>query len=437
MMMIKSLIGFLLLFMVFFFVKPLFGLERFREIYLEAAYAKEVSLPENGKMHLSRKGIIDMLWMSPGKWRVTGLKKGYVLLRVLDPNGLETHRVMIHVRAKEKKKLPSSSQLEKAFAYSCKEPGILCRRKEGLMEGNTSSILFYLRSYELCHKAPQCRFKVRLDDNGKRAFTSDLKRFVHKDSVLNISLSHKLIIEAPCKDGKKEPIKKAVLELLTHKSTLSLLGFRCQKKEILKTVTLKTKIFYLKEEDIKQLGINTKALLSQKSLQESILAFLTDNKERILSSPTIHLEVGTPFTLEVGGEAHYPARHSEGADQWKPYGIHFSGVTTSNDKESLFLTYQLKLSIPHRASGFQGGKMSGKSRLKLAKPQILGEFEADFLFEENEATIAKALPIIGPFFSHEKVVKSRSRMYLWVMARKLVAKGDSLLDAAFLEQAAK
>lgn len=397
---------------------------RFLDLTLTQGQAKSLRLPQEGQIHLSRKGTIDILWLEPGKWRLTGLKKGTVLLRVTQASGQEIRRVMITVKAPKKAQYLSSSPFQKLLAFTCKTPGIRCRRSDGLISGHTESWSFYLKTQALCKKAPPCRFEASLGLAGKQALLKDLKTYIHHDTRLSISSNGKLMAHLPCTQ-KDRPKYLAHIERLTETSEKkSGIGITCN-NDNLKTVTLKTKVFYLKEDDLRQLGLDIRH--AGPTPLSKISAFIESHEERIISSPEIELVIGKEFAIKAGGEVHYPSRSDNTDDLWKAFGVMLSGSTTSVGSKAIEISYTLQLKLPggQGRSTFQGSNLTSHSRLSLGHPKIVGEVEAEFLVKNKKGiAIIEHLPIIGPLFTWHESKKSKSRMYLWLSIEKLLTKGN-------------
>lgn len=400
--------------------------ERFRDLEIRVGQAVTIDMVPDTQIHVSRRGIIDLLWRHNGSWRLTGLKRGSVLIRATKSNGEEVQRIMVTISSIQKKKFQSSSNFKKLMVLACTSDGIRCNKDNGIINGTTDSWPIYIKTQSLCRKNPPCQFRLHLRKSGIELLKKDLNTYLQKGSSVSATSSGRIIVTAQCNQKNRDQLVNSIEELTGMNRQDIGLTCRQHEKENLKIIT---KIFYLKKSDINQLGIDAKNILSAYNNPISKLsAFINRNNERILSSPEIDIIPGKNFTITAGGEVLYTGSSNQKDDHWKHFGIKLTGNTEMKDADHFYLHFKLTLKLPssQNRSTFQGSSLESDAILQINQPKILGEVEANFRMSRKQGVaILEDFPIIGPLFSWKEEKNSETRLYLWMTIQKLTAKGNN------------
>lgn len=429
-----------------------------QQLELAIGQTRVVSLGEiidgRWQVEVSRAGVIEVDWHKEQQLAITGLKKGFVLIKVIDY--ADEVQTVISVRVEARERLKKQQFDRQQWLRLCRNTGLSCRAEQGEIWGQVESIEQWARILTFCGKRrgkQSCAHEYLVERAAVERPLVASELFAGLEVVAIGERS--FLIKGPC-DGQQQKTAKArrglLRQLYGEVFEQGHVRWLCSDElsfgEQAAPKRLKVYIFleHWAEQELKGLRLQSQAVWQPGAAFDRLALGLEAQKGRqqseLLASPEAFVQLGQKVTLKAGGELLTGYRASSGTrsddegqletvDQrlagiWKSYGVHVE-MTLEKTRAGGFLTeYVATLRFP-KGQGSQSGGGVRLSLDQLQGTQVLFPGQKSLLgttlltqSARRKRTIPwlEHLPIFGPLFQSRGVEKSTSR--LWVFGELFV-----------------
>jgi hypothetical protein len=340
-------------------------------VVMRVGEAREIALSSEADLVVSRRGVVDLQHMSGGRWRLTGMRRGFVSVRTQRDEMPSAARFFVEVLDKEADAPVGSGGKLVWPAWLCGANSLVCDSDKGVIDGEAPSLAWLDQAREYC-RTHACWVKAEMGESAWRRVNAQYR--------------------------------------------------------------VRAKAFLLDEGDVEKLGINHdwsvetdwKGTLTRQILSR-LEALLRKNQRKIVGEPTLRLRAGVPVKAMAGGEIAVQRRPG-GAEEWKAFGLDVTLTVEPRGEGNVLLRYELALH--HRMDGGDGKVMSrhglsGEAVIGMGAPTILGNVDYTVTAESREGIpVLSSIPLIGVFFRMSGDESVRNQLYL--MAQVVADEGQGL-----------
>ncbi len=382
-------------------------------IQLRVGQWQDIEIPSQLNISLSRKSIVDLSFLGSNKWRLTGLRSGFVVLSYLNGDTLEKSQIFITVKRESK----SQNKKKTVFpSWLCHYKDAHCNASPPYFEGKWDDITGFMVAKTTCQQVSGCSFKTLLAKDAIEKQQSKIQQMLGDSYQVEVKEQGALLIMYPCDGHKKrdQHHKSYIHTLLEGSPLVDSLYTGCVGEFIKKQYELFSKVTLVEtsggqEEGFKSsLGFTLKdfSLVSDSSFIADFSNRAKNKKMTILGEPYMILQSGETGRLKSGGELPFlrssPIRRRNEQEYWKEYGVDLTVSIKTLSKKEAFLEYDLKLKNPSNSSSkrsFNTNSLSGSLQIVEKKEVVVGRIR----YQTNQmrhhlSPLFNQIPIVGPLF---------------------------------------
>ena len=376
-------------------------------------------------IQLSRKGLLDLVFLGEQRWQFTALKPGFLILTVLQEQELVSIRLHIEIVQKPK----SKGEVQSQWLSLCEGAHLQCEAKTGIVGGNTDSFLHHWNLQSLCREEKVCLYGGHLSEKGLQAWKLFVARELHSPFSYEITPAGGLQFAFDCLSPQEWQQKKSIVQLWVQQQFpfLSPPLVLCRSWQSHVYYRLTFKALLMEKAIAKELGFENKfqaQILPFAPIYESRFHdFLHDRKVKIVAEPMIRLNAGITAHAQSGGEFPILVRkiHGEGQDiiepTWKEHGIKLEVTALPFSQDHAILRYDFSLKNPtsEGTHHMQIQRLTSELDVKIGIPFIVGKIDFTSDGARNQSiSLLRAIPLLGPFFKMEFFDKAQTNLYLWL-----------------------
>lgn len=390
------------------------------KIELKVAESRVLTLEGGGSLRVSRHGIVDLQHIQDEKWRLTGLRKGFVIVRWQNADN-ETLLRQLHIKVEQLK--IGGKKSGELRPHACDVKGLSCDWKKRLVTGELDSFFLWARTKKDEDSYDSWLFTYSLSSQGRKEFRDWL---VHRFGSVELEFVGEVLqVGVFCKDFKSgtPSIQDSWLQELIHRDAVA---FYCSNLEE-QPYKIHARLIQITESKARALGLVSsfsKQGAMRIPLQSEIFADIVskDNEQEIhsIAEPEIVLQSGSETELESGGEfkVAYEDQNSKSGvkEGWKKFGYQLSLQIDRDSDTSVFLRFAMQLRS--RGLGIDVLGVNGMKsflRMPMREPCIVGISRLDEKLEVDSSSFSmRFLPILGPLFRLYQSDFARSYIVLWI-----------------------
>jgi len=379
-------------------------------------------------LQLSRKGLLELVFMEGHRWQLTALKPGFVVLSALKEGEVSLSRLHVEIHAKGK----LDSEASPRWLQTCEAGGFHCAKETGLITGETHSFFHHWQLQKICHRDKACTYGGRLSTRGLVAWKDFVAAGTSAPFAYEINSRGALQVVLDCASPEalqqQKPMVQAWVE--QHFSFLPPPLILCRNWFHQGYYRLTFKALLMEKSTAKELGFDSKieARMPPLPLNVGYEAALHDSihgrKVQILAEPMIRLNAGVVAHAQSGGEFPVLVKKSRGMYEeevveptWKEHGIKLEAAVFPVAKDHVRLRYDFSLKNPTSDSfqHIQIQRLQSELEVKIGVPFIVGQI--DFLSDgsrDQGMMFLRAIPIVGPLFTLEFFDNAQTNLYLWM-----------------------
>lgn len=371
----------------------------------------------------SRKGIIDLYFTRDKKWRITGLRPGFLSIRSANKQWMITVIKAENNKASNRQKIPE---------WICKLPGVSCHHQAKILSGNFHDRYTYLQAQDWCRSHLACLFTASLSLKEQRLLISDLMKHVPQKTSISMTANQLPVIEMECSSGSDAPLKDSTFKessLLSSLIQRKLIQIKCRQQKPQMIWAIKSKIFLTSHQQIVERGFQfstqpgielTKTLNLTGKILSKLNDLATKNQAKIIAEPLILVQEGVKSKVTSGGEfsSQIPWSSADKRSRiyWKEYGISLEAQVLRSDKNYVALEYQMTLKQPSQGNQGHLNSQFLKSQMTLPHntPVLAGQVKLNHHRDGKEHSPALSdIPLIGPLFRKSADQKDDSTLFVW------------------------
>ena len=346
-----------------------------------------------GNLKISRKGIIYAEKINSGRWRLSGLKKGLVLVLVQGDQNEKLDHFFVEVVNR-----PEGFRDLKWTLFLCRYPGVKCIEKTHTISGVVESWDWFVKARSFCRKKQFCIWNVRISELEKKRQENRLRKVIAQisDLVIDEVTIHDtgdafLLLKCQKWDKRIDEKIKAILGVNINRNITG----RCNERQS-KVFNVKSQLVFRRSSNVSRLGVDW--LPGAIPDWNALRAELVTGKAAIVASPTIKVLSGDDNTIRHGVEVLYEDSE-EPKTRWRSVGMTLK-VKVDPVGERVRLVYEMSMSQPQGGySQLQSNGLSGTVDLPIGKPAIVGTFQMNVRTQNiRNFPILQSLPIVGPLF---------------------------------------
>lgn len=383
---------------------------------------------------VSRRGVIDLYHLGDGRWQITALRSGVVVVEAnLRSNNSHqlVRRTVIEVSPRPDRdgdrSIPSSVQA--VPTWICASPHISCDESSGVVAGTTSDFRWFRRARAACRTARTCSFQVTLHPKALLIWRQQLAAALGEGFELLELPEQRFVASTFCGRGHRhdrEALADALTDGALHNGDLVL---NCQEGDSTSRYQLAARIFLVEESAASQLGFSDDTQLTLQapnarataSVMAQLRALARERRAEIVGEPLVHLVANDTVRIMSGGEFQVADYNGDDNSQprasWKQHGLQMNFTVTPLNATTARLAYELTLSA--KASGSNSAlnvnALTSSVDLKLAEPQVVALLNLKSEGQSSDKTLHLSnLPILGPLFRLVAEESSRSRLVAWL-----------------------
>lgn len=392
-------------------------------IQLDVGQSVYLNGPDSEDLLVSRKGLVDLYFTKDRKWRVTGLKPGFLSIRA------SGRQWMITVEKNKKTQVMTGKDIPD---WICRLPGITCHQKARILSGVFGHRYEFIQAQDWCLSNKPCLFTGFLEEGEQKKLKAELSKHLPDHSVMTITAGQMIGVETDCSPGadKHNQIPKTIQSpLIRSLLTRNLIQLRCRTAGPGTMWTIKSKIFLSGHQKVIAKGFQFSSepgfeLGARLSPTGRILTRLnnltTKNQARVIAEPLIITRAGVKNKITSGGEfpALKPRRPPEKNTRmyWKEYGVSLETQVLSAGDGFVILDYQMSLKQPSQTQKghLNAQLLNSQLTIPLNTPVLAGQVSLNHKNHGNEhSPIFSKVPLIGPLFQNSSEQKDDSTLYVW------------------------
>jgi hypothetical protein len=430
---------------------------RIDELSLVVGDSETLMFPDGANVQISRRGVVDLFHVGEGRWRVTALRAGVVVLSSGEGEGEAARRSIVRVTPVQRMPVHPDEELP---PWVCATPGVRCDRAARIVDGVLPDAARFAQARALCERGA-CRFQALLTETARARWEAQLRALTPRGTTLTLSPAGVLYVETLCGvlEGARDEARResgtsdlrrrglSSREERTSELRAALRGriesddllVRCAEETAPPGYRLETKIMRIAESQLAALGFAGTASLGAATPPWRLDAALATKLEaarrarrlEIIGEPSLRLVAGRRAEARSGGEfqvALHEPHAGEPRAVWKPFGLVLVATATPRDARTARLSYELSLSA-RDGEGVSAHGVKGELDLALGTPTLAAALDlASSDREDVSQALLSRIPILGPLFRLEVSGEQTSRVFAWF---KLGAdEGAGLRDAA-------
>jgi hypothetical protein len=376
-------------------------------------------------LQISRKGLLDLVFLEEQKWQITALKPGFLILTVLQAH--ETVSARLHIEILTKPKVKTETQTQ--WFSLCERAQLHCEAQTGVISGSTDSFLHHWNLQAICREEKICLYGGHLSKKGLEAWQVFVARELHSPFAYEITPSGALQFSFDCLSSEEWQQKKSMVEIWVQQQfpflPPPLVLCRSWQSHLYYRMTFKALL--MEKAIAKELGFENKiqgrVFPTVPSFETRFHDFLHDRKVQIIAEPMIRLNAGITAHAQSGGEFPILARKTQGEGQeiveptWKEHGIKLEVTALPVSKDHAILRYDFSLKNPtsEGVNHMQIQRLTSELDVKIGVPFIVGQIDFASDGSRNQSiSLLRSIPIMGPFFKMEFFDKAQTNLYLWL-----------------------
>jgi hypothetical protein len=413
-----------------------------RQLSLRPGESATVSYPIGTDLTVSRRGIVDAFSSGDGRWQLTALRGGFVVVDAKDATTGEPRppRLLIEVHGArdEAPTTPAIPPLSGPPPWVCTTPGIKCDQGAGIVRGTTDSYLWYVRARTACRESEGCLFAATLSKAGTNAWIDALQAQVGDHFGIIASAAGIPALTTYCAASGRPRRTNDADDLTDGAVTSGLLHLRCLDEDDPRAFRLSVRVFLVESAAARELGIDQQinataqapARTISTSTSWSILAKLkalaTDHRAESIGEPVVRIHPNVPVNIVSGGEFQVfehivRAAHDDEPEEraaWKQFGLTMKLMAAAVSPKVMHLAYDLSFKSRTQASDLALTVNAIKSDVNVTPggpPVMAGALDLKASSDDHQRVpLLSHLPILGPLFTLTGKEQSSSRLLVWL-----------------------
>lgn len=398
---------------------------QFESLQLEVGQTLSRHFTGAKTLQLSRKGLLDLVFLGEQKWQLTALKPGFVILTVLQSQETVGARLHIEIVPKPKSKTETQTQ----WLSLCEGARLTCGGETGVISGSTDSFLHHWNLQAICREEKTCLYGGHLSEKGLQGWKTYVAQELQAPFSYEISPSGSLQFTFDCLSQQEWQQKKSMVQHLLEQQFPFLPPplVLCRSWDSHLYYRLTFKALLMEKATAKELGfenkIKARVFPLTATYETRFHDFIHDRKVQVLAEPMIRLNAGITARAQSGGEFPILVRktQSEGQDivepTWKEHGIKLEVTALPFSQNRAILRYDFSLKNPtsEGANHMQTQRLTSELDVKIGVPFIAGQIDFASDGTRNQSvSLLRSIPIIGPFFKMDFFDKAQTHLYLWL-----------------------
>ena len=415
-----------------------------RQLTLKTGDAQDVTFPADTDLAVSRRGVVDLLHLGDGRWRLTGLHAGFVVIDGRDPRTGATRppRLFVDVRGARDASPDAAEAAEPALPpWLCEPQGIHCDVAAGIITGTAPSYLWLQRARAACERPPGCIVAAGLPPAALAGWLETLRGALGPDFTVAAGPTGLPSLTAFCGKSGRQRREDEADAATAQAVTGGLVSFRCR-EELGLRYRLHAKVDLVEQSAIRDLGFEGLAVIQlgvaapgqprprqDAHLLSRLHALEQDRRAVIVGEPVVRLIPNVESDVVSGGEfqtteqivhvAH--GAETEEIATWKQFGLSLHLTAEPRDEETARVTYDMTFRARSQTGEQVNDQELAVSQLRTAVEVPLGEpVMAGVLDLTTNGTegggvpLLSQLPLVGPLFARTATHRSTSRLLFWL-----------------------
>ncbi len=418
------------------------------ELSLTIGGSKTIEAPADADLRVSRRGVVDLRALGQGRWEVTALRSGFVLIDAASGEAVEvTARWRVRVLPPDAgpKGLVRSKGAPFLPSWLCDEEGVTCDAESRALRGVTDSHAVFLGAVRACEEAGDCFFAMALSELGRETWREELARHF-PDLDFTVTTAGFVRGEAPCTTPPRLP------EALMPKERLI---FRCLPPDPAPAYELAIKVVVVEDGAAEALGLRSGAelallagrdvgfggglaataggassgLAAHAAISAQLEVLAEERRVDVIGEPLVRLPAGEETEIAVGGETAYaaptrshaprtgPAAEPDDAVAWKRHGLALKLTPKPLADGRVQLAFDASLRLRDGGAGAAPSLSLSSVRsaidLEADRPRVAAALDlSSATARERETAGFARIPIVGPLFRLAARTKNRTRVWI-------------------------
>jgi len=414
-----------------------------RHLSLAIGSTQEAAYPLGTDLSISRRGIVDVFHLGDGRWQITALRAGFVVIDAHDgaTGAVRLPRLFIDVRhVGDETKTESAAQEEDRRpipAWICQSAeAVSCKQDAGLVTGEVASSAWFMQARTACLATPHCYFAATLTAAARTDWLAALRLSLGVEFNVTPTAGGGVlaIIEGFCGKGGRAALVQMVEALSTHALSSGLAWFNCREDQGMPRYLLRAQVFLVEASAATELGFDTIASVqaalpsigqNHARLLANLKALEQQRKAEMIGEPVLRLRPNQPAETASGGEFQVVDHNARrGADEgsfdrtsWKQHGLllKISAVPLNDARVRLAFDMTFKSRTQGSNQALTLHSMKSEVDLMLGVATMAGSLDLQTSASDQERMpLLSAIPLIGPWFQHSARQNSKSRLFLWL-----------------------
>ena len=415
-----------------------------RQLQLTVGKSAVIDLASSGDLQVSRRGIIDALFLKDHQWQFTGLRSGLVVVRVE-----ESGKTIEHLTIEVTKAIKDSAKTSRNWpAWICTAEGVVCHEDSRTIGGLLDDIEVFKKATEVCRRS-LCLLKVALTKRAGLKYMAELQPYVGMGDQLRLNPRNIPIVTRVCRGSTPLPRLALALRKLTvicaedsraedslakyGHAAFSFAAGRSSSGQLVSELSDSTsnrrqyvlEVFTRFKEDSNgvRTGFGEELFRNrtqingfvQTSANLPVLKPTTNHQESFTARPWVLTREHEWTTLKKGGEVSYQTDLSStghyGRTVWREFGFQLRVKIDGHNSDrsdpsknlektpSLTVTYEFELSLPKNGSrsSLSRDQIIGSATLVAGQISPVGRIEMQRLgLRSSFGALLSQLPIVGP-----------------------------------------
>ncbi len=392
--------------------------EAVTSIRLRIGQHHRLKLAYGRQLKLSRRGVVDLVYNDKhGFWTILALRAGSVSLRVLLRDEVEAYYYIEVQKKANAKRITQIFADADRQAFICNHRGVNCQPSRYLVQGESSSLGWYVKARKLCDQAKLCVFQVQASEQLFLELSQIILDFDDSLSLQRFQYGRLLLLQ-DC----SRPVRASRKQLAAFLDwPIDSLHVKCRDEVDQFVLMVTARLVRAHDQQARQ-WLPFDLWWRTTNIDGSHLAGLelrSDRSEnRLLGQPRVVLAVGSEAEIQHGLELKFETRSDEIQAFFRRVGLQSKLSLLEHRHRSLRVRLQVGLSQPLAGlSRISSSDLTTELWLPIDEDYHIGELQLNIEdWSEVSHSLLASVPLIGPLFQKNFQLDGKARLVISLRA---------------------
>jgi hypothetical protein len=382
----------------------------FERLQMVTATSRVLPIAPEAKIHLSRRGIVDLFQEQDGLWRLVALRSGVVMIKVKGATGMVEHTYVIEVIRRDKTPDQAVFGQSRTTRWACQLPTVKCKSLPPGLSGELGDWRLFFQLRALCHEHSPCQFQVTLTPAGRMDLAKRLRQWPGILTAKIASDGH-VEVHTNCtnwQDGDEDGLAEHLGVSLAHWL------FRCEPQQDVLLMKVRASMLDVSDQH-RRVFWGEKGLLDDIDKLGPKHWFRQHRKAQMLGEPVVLLTANKPVEIHHGLEIPVVSSGDNPQEYWRKVGFVLRAKIVEQQNSRFLVVLDFSLSHPGQQRRLMTSQLKTSVWCPLGKVRKVGTLAT--VSESNQGRrqpFLAHIPLIGPLFRNKQQTSADAKVVLTI-----------------------